>query len=369
MDYSISLSNNSIVIDSTNTNYEVTLARTGGQGSKGDSVVSAYVGVDNHLFIVIADGAGNIIEEIDAGNTLGSINIGLNELNDVAINILGEGYFLIYNATANRWESKAVKVKDLSDVEVTTYTENDVLLYNAVDSKFNNHKLTTAKISNIDETSRADGSILVYNSTTEKYVATAFSNSGGGGGSANDATITLTAGAGLTGGGAFTTDQAANETLTFAVDNTAISITESQISDLQAYLTAEADTLATVTGRGAITTDAISITNADTSTTTATGAFIVTGGVGIGENVNVGGNVIVAGNLIVNGTVNSNEVNIGDAVILLNSDEAGTPSQNAGFEVERGTSTNVSFVWDEAADAWDMGDNTLQNVIIDGGYY
>jgi hypothetical protein len=35
---------------------------------------------------------------------------------------------------------------------------------------------------------------------------------------------------------------------------TALSITESQISDLQSYLTAEADTLATVTGRGATTT-------------------------------------------------------------------------------------------------------------------
>ena len=39
----------------------------------------------------------------------------------------------------------------------------------------------------------------------------------------------------------------------------------------------------------------------------------------------------------------------------MNSDEAGAPSQNAGFEVERGTSTNVSLVWDEAADRWDFG--------------
>jgi len=80
----------------------------------------------------------------------------------------------------------------------------------------------------------------------------------------------------------------------------------------------------------------------------------------------------LAGNLIVNGTtttVNSTEVSIGDAVILLNSDETGTPSQNAGFEVERGSSTNVSFFWNETNDAWDMGSETLQNVIIDGGTY
>jgi hypothetical protein len=74
------------------------------------------------------------------------------------------------------------------------------------------------------------------------------------------------------------------------------------------------------------------------------------------------GNVVVQGNLTVNGTtttVNSNEVNIGDAVMLLNSDETGTPSQNSGIEVERGTDTNVSFLWDEAVDKWTVGTGTF----------
>jgi hypothetical protein len=134
----------------------------------------------------------------------------------------------------------------------------------------------------------------------------------------------------------------------------------------------EADTLSTVTGRGATTATAVSITNATASTTTGTGALIVTGGVGVGGNLNVGGNTIITGNLTVNGTtttVNSNTVNIGDNIIVLNADEAGTPSQNAGFEVERGTLANVQFVWNEANDAWDMGDYTLQNVRLDGGTY
>lgn len=84
------------------------------------------------------------------------------------------------------------------------------------------------------------------------------------------------------------------------------------------------------------------------------------------------GTVVIAGNLTVNGTttsVNSNEVNIGDSIIVLNSDETGTPSQNAGFEVERGTAANVAFLWVEADDAWDMGNYNLQNVVIDGGSY
>lgn len=67
--------------------------------------------------------------------------------------------------------------------------------------------------------------------------------------------------------------------------------------------------------------------------------------------------VIVRGNLIVEGvttTVNSNEVNIGDSIILLNSDETGVPSQHAGLEIERGSSTNVQFRWNETSDFWEF---------------
>jgi len=69
-------------------------------------------------------------------------------------------------------------------------------------------------------------------------------------------------------------------------------------------------------------------------------------------------NVTISGNLTVNGTtttVNSNIVNIGDNLIVLNSDETGTPSQNAGIEIERGTSTNATLVWDETTDLWEAG--------------
>lgn len=89
----------------------------------------------------------------------------------------------------------------------------------------------------------------------------------------------------------------------------------------------------------------------------------------VGDNT---GTVVIAGNLTVNGTtttVNSNEVNIGDAIIKLNSDETGTPSANAGIEVERGSATNKSFIWNETDDAWDLANETLQNVILDGGSY
>ena len=76
-------------------------------------------------------------------------------------------------------------------------------------------------------------------------------------------------------------------------------------------------------------------------------------------NMTASGNVIVTGNLTVNGTtttVNSNTVQIGDAIMTLNSDETGTPSADAGLEIERGTSTNTKFFWDESAKYWVVGD-------------
>jgi len=81
----------------------------------------------------------------------------------------------------------------------------------------------------------------------------------------------------------------------------------------------------------------------------------------ITDTVDVSGNMVVTGNLTVNGTttsVNSNTVNIGDNIIVLNSDETGTPSQDAGFEVERGTSSNRSLIWDESATDWKIQQDT-----------
>lgn len=71
----------------------------------------------------------------------------------------------------------------------------------------------------------------------------------------------------------------------------------------------------------------------------------------------IGGNLTVTGNLVVNGTttsVNSNEVNIGDAIIVLNSLETAAPSKNSGFEIERGAADNVSILWNETANQWEL---------------
>lgn len=79
-----------------------------------------------------------------------------------------------------------------------------------------------------------------------------------------------------------------------------------------------------------------------------------------GDTVNIGDadddtTVVIRGNLQVDGTtttVNSATLDIADHIITLNTDVTGTPTQNAGVEVERGTSTNVAIRWNEDDDKW-----------------
>src|SRR5210317_112188 len=75
-----------------------------------------------------------------------------------------------------------------------------------------------------------------------------------------------------------------------------------------------------------------------------------------------GANLTLTGDLTVSGDTiftNSNTVLIGDAILTLNADETGSPTANAGFEVERGTSANKTFIWNETDDKWTIGSETF----------
>jgi hypothetical protein len=98
------------------------------------------------------------------------------------------------------------------------------------------------------------------------------------------------------------------------------------------------------------------------SPTIAIGQAVATNSNVTFANLTATGNTILQGNLTVSGTtttVNTETINLADNIILLNSNEAGTPSQNSGIEVERGTSANKTLVWDEAADKWTVGSETF----------
>jgi hypothetical protein len=140
----------------------------------------------------------------------------------------------------------------------------------------------------------------------------------------------------------------ANE-ITTAVSNNAITISQPDNVTVAANLTVSGSTAATSTGSG---------------------AFVLTGGAGIGGNTYIGGNLHVSGttnlgdatisNLTVSGTtttINTATLTVNDNIVILNNDVTGSPTENAGIEIERGTSDNVLLRWNETNDQWEWTDD------------
>ena len=104
-----------------------------------------------------------------------------------------------------------------------------------------------------------------------------------------------------------------------------------------------------------------------TGLSTALGGKVsTTGNETIGGNKTFSNDVVVQGDLTVSGNVTSKlseEVLIEDNMIILNSNETGTPSENAGIEVERGTSANASLFWAESQDRWYMSTGATTEAI------
>lgn len=69
------------------------------------------------------------------------------------------------------------------------------------------------------------------------------------------------------------------------------------------------------------------------------------------DNVTITGNLVVSGSTV---SVNVETVTVNDNIIVLNNNVTGSPTENAGIEVERGTSSNVSIRWNETLDVWEL---------------
>ena len=134
---------------------------------------------------------------------------------------------------------------------------------------------------------------------------------------------------------------------------------------------------------GAVAPADVTITAGDETTASQNGADVTIsggapgaggthGGVNIGNaaganqidgDTTFGNNVIVTGNMTVSGTtttINTEEVNIADNIIILNSNFTGAgPTESGGIEIERGDEANKSFVWNETTDKWTLGTETL----------
>ncbi len=97
------------------------------------------------------------------------------------------------------------------------------------------------------------------------------------------------------------------------------------------------------------------VTLSNNSGETATPTIAIGQAVGTTSDVTFN-DVTVSGNLTVSGTtttLNTETLTLNDNIIVLNNNATGAPSENAGIEVERGSSTNVQLRWNETTDVWE----------------
>ena len=112
----------------------------------------------------------------------------------------------------------------------------------------------------------------------------------------------------------------------------------------------------------------LAVTNAKIANATIAGGKLAT-------NLSYGSDLTVTGNLTVSGTtvaVATTNTRINDALLVLANGTSGSPSEDSGFIIDRGSSNNMAFLWDESADVFILCDvgaedgDTVGNVTVSG---
>jgi len=70
--------------------------------------------------------------------------------------------------------------------------------------------------------------------------------------------------------------------------------------------------------------------------------------------------MIINGDLTVSGTttyLNTETLTVDDNIIVLNNNATGTPSENSGIQVNRGSSADVTLRWNETSDIWEFSND------------
>jgi hypothetical protein len=238
------------------------------------------------------------------------------------------------------------------------------------DINLNKNELQNAVIQKLstDPSSGQTAGWIIYNTTDNQlkvYDGTDWTNVGG------DITrVNITAGTGLS-GSVDTTSGTHTQTIDLA--DTGVTAASYGSSTAIPVITVNAQGQITAASTAAISTDLTIAADSGSNDVVSIGSDTLTFAgtanevettvtnnqiqIGLPDDVTIGNNLTVTGNLTVSGTtttVNTETINLADNIITLNSNETGTPSENAGIEVERGTSTNVDLRWNEGTDIWEL---------------
>jgi len=322
---------------------------------------------------------------VDAANTLDG-------LSDVTITSVADNNFFQYDSSSSKWVNKTTPeindsgadhqyifaVGNLAANRIITLpvlTGGDTFVFEAHTQTLTNKTIVAGSntISGIVN-ANLSGSAAISNANLANSSITLAAESGSNDAISLGETFTFTAGEGIdttmgtntvtiAGEDASTSNKgiASFDSNDFSVSSGAVTIKSGGVTNAQLAGSIANSNLAnstitiggTSTALGGTITALTALTDLDLTAGNKTifdtvGANTLTIGAG-GTTVNIAGNLTISG---ASTLVTSNTVQIGDALLLLNSDESGTPSHDSGLVIERGSSANVGFIWDESADEW-----------------
>ena len=93
--------------------------------------------------------------------------------------------------------------------------------------------------------------------------------------------------------------------------------------------------------------------------------------IGLPDDVTIGGNLTVTGDLTVSGSttyLNTATLQVEDNKVVLNSNATGTPTVDAGIEVERGDFPNAELFWDESEGKWTSSNGSASYALSLAGH-
>jgi len=243
------------------------------------------------------------------------------------------GSFTTANATTGN-----ITTVNASDVQSTTGT---IVTTNATTGNIttiNSTDVNTTNLTNALSTTTV-GDIVTVNSTTGNIVTVNSTD-------VNTTNVTATGDVNVTGDVDITATLGVSGTTTLNGDLT-------QATGQSATLPVLNSTTATITTAGITTANVGTVNAGDVN---VSNDLTVTDDASVGGDLVVTGDTVLSGNLTISGTtttVNTETINLADNNIVLNSNHTGTPTSDGGITIERGTSPDAQFIWNETLDRWE----------------
>ncbi len=272
-----------------------------------------------------------------------------------------------YNGSASAWQVIGQSVEQLEDAVADLLTAGNGI---SIDYNDGTGTLTIANTgvtsvlgtANEVDVSASAGAVTISLPSTINANTT---------GNANTATTlqnsrTISLGGDLSGSASF--NGGSDITITAAIQANSVALGTDTTGDYVAG--ASAGNGISVSGSGGegsnltiTNTGVLSLTGTANEVTVSASAGNIT--VGLPDNVTVAGDLTVDGNLTVSGSttyLNTATLQVEDNKVLLNSNTTGSPSVDAGIEVERGDAANSEFFWDESEGRWTASNGSASYV-------